>query len=73
MNGKIKDLNCKFMLVGTKEIEKWTEGKPFVAFLNTEYDFNINGLDKSEFEDMKVSEVRTNLDDYEGTMIIRIS
>ena len=73
MNGKINDLNCKYVLIGTEEISSWTEGKPFMVFLNTEYDFESNGLTKSDFEDMKVSEVRTDLDDYKGTMIIRIS
>jgi len=72
-NGELTNLDCKFILVETNDIEAWTDGKPFIIALNTEDDFDANGLDYDDFKDMNVSEIMTDLDGYEGTIIIRIA
>lgn len=72
-NGELTNLDCKFVLIGTKDIEAWTDGKPYIIALNTEDDFFANGLEYDDFKDMSVSETMTDLDGYEGTIIIRIA
>ena len=38
-NGELNTINTKYIAIGTKEIENWTNGEPFVIALNTEEDF----------------------------------
>ena len=47
------------------------DAKPFAILLNTEEDFDANGLDYEDYADMKVGETR-NEGTYEGVMVIRI-
>jgi hypothetical protein len=67
----LNDVN--FICIGTDEIKMWAteDAKPFVILLNTEEDFDANGLDYEDYADMKVSETR-NDGMYEGIIVIRI-
>ena len=71
-NNEMYDVTSKFVLVGTKEIENWTDGMPFIIALDNEDDFFMNGLEYDDYKDMEIGEIETNLDDYEGLMLIRI-
>lgn len=71
-NGVLKTVNAKFVVIGTKEIENWTNGEPFVMALNTEEDFEQNGFDYEDYKDMKVGETKDSCSIYEGILVIRI-
>ena len=71
-NNEMYNVTSKFVLVGTKEIENWTDGMPFIIALDNEDDFFMNGLEYNDYKDMEIGEIETNLDDYEGLMLIRI-
>ena len=45
-NGELNTINAKYIAIGTKEIENWTNGEPFVMTLDTEEDFEKNGLER---------------------------
>ena len=74
-NGTFYDMNGRFLFVATKEIKKWTTEsvKPFCVVLDEGWQFENFGLgDIDEYLHMKVGEVKSNLDGYEGTYLIRI-
>ena len=74
MEKRFFDLNdANFICIGTDEIKMWAtdDAKPFAVLLNTEEDFDANGLDYEDYADMKVGETR-NEGTYEGVMVIRI-
>lgn len=71
-NGVLNTINAKFVVIGTKEIENWTNGEPFVIALNTEEDFEQNGLDYENYKDMKVGETKDSCSMEEGILVIRI-
>lgn len=73
-NGTLVDFSAKFLLVGTIEVREWASenAEPFIVPLDTEEDFDNNGIDYAEYVDMKVGEIRNNPDDYEGVHIIRM-
>ena len=71
-NGTLVNFNASFLLIGTSEISNWTDGKPFIVPLETEDDFSHNGLDYADFANMKVGEMESNPDDYEGIYVIRM-
>ena len=35
-NGELNTINAKYIAIGTKEIENWTNGEPFVMTLDKE-------------------------------------
>jgi hypothetical protein len=73
MEKRFFDLDANFICIGTNDIKMWANdnAKPFVILLNTEEDFDANGLDYEDYADMKVSETR-NDGMYEGIIVIRI-
>lgn len=71
-NGVLNTINAKFVVIGTKEIENWTNGEPFVIALNTEEDFEQNGLDYENYKDMNVGEIKDSCSMEEGILVIRI-
>ena len=71
-SNEIYDVTSKFVLVGTKGIENWTDGMPFIIALDNEDDFFMNGLEYDDYKDMEIGDIETNLDVYEGLMLIRI-
>jgi hypothetical protein len=71
-NGELNTINAKYVAIGTKEIENWTDGEPFVIALDTEDDFDVNGFDYEEYKDMKVGETRDSCSVYDGILVIRI-
>lgn len=73
VNNNLYNVNAKYICIGTDEIKSWSsdDARPFVIFLNTEEDFDTNGLDHEDYADMKVGEIR-NETNYEGIMVIRI-
>jgi hypothetical protein len=71
-NGELNTINAKYVAIGTKEIENWTDGKPFVIALDTEDDFDANGFDYENYKDMKVGETRDSCSVYDGILVIRI-
>lgn len=71
-NGELNTINAKYVAIGTKEIENWTNGEPFVIALNTEEDFEKNGFDYENYKDMNVGETKDSCDVYEGILVIRI-
>ena len=71
-NGELNTINTKYIVIGTKEIENWTNGEPFVIALNTEGDFENNGFDYENYKDMNVGETKDSCSVYEGILVIRI-
>lgn len=73
MEKRFFELNAKFICIGTEEIKMWAvdDAKPFIILLNTEEDFDANGLNYQDYADMQVSETR-NDGMYEGIIVIRI-
>lgn len=74
MEKRFFDLDdANFICIGTNDIKMWAidDAKPFVILLNTEEDFDANGLDYEDYADMKVSETR-NDGMHEGIIVIRI-
>ena len=71
-NGKLNTINAKYVVIGTNDIKLWTDGEPFVVALDTEDDFDANGLDYEDYKDMKVGETRDSCSMEEGIMVIRI-
>ena len=71
-NGELNTINAKYVAIGTKEIENWTNGEPFVMTLDTEEDFEKNGLDYENYKDMNVGETKDSCSDYDGILVIRI-
>ena len=71
-NGQLNTINTKYVVIGTKEIENWTDGEPFVMALDTEEDFDKNGLDYEDYKDMKVGETKDSCSMEEGILVIRI-
>ena len=71
-NGKLNTINTKYVVIGTNDIKLWTDGEPFVVALDTEDDFDANGLDYEDYKDMKVGETRDSCSMEEGIMVIRI-
>ena len=71
-NGELNTINAKYVAIGTKEIENWTDGEPFVIALDTEDDFDANGFDYEVYKDMKVGETRDSCSVYDGILVIRI-
>lgn len=73
-NNNLLGIEGSFIVVGTSDIELWTNGKPFVVSLETEEDFIENGFTNAEYEEckkMNVGESRSDFD-YEGIILIRI-
>ena len=70
-NDTLTEIEGTFIMVGTDEIKAWTPAEAFIVSLQTEEDFDRNGVDYEEYQDMKVGEIRTDFD-YEGMMIIRV-
>lgn len=62
-----------FLAVGTSEITTWAcdGATPFVLPMQSDEDFDKNGFDFAEYQDMRVGEVRQE-GDYEGVMVIRL-
>ena len=62
-----------FIAVGTSDIATWAcdGATPFVIPMQSDDDFNRNGFDFAEYQDMVVGEVRHEKD-YEGVMVIRL-
>lgn len=71
-NGELNTINAKYVAIGTKEIENWTDGEPFIIALDTEEDFESNGFDYENYKDMKVGETKDSCSIYEGILVIRI-
>ena len=71
-NGELNTINAKYVVIGTNDIKLWTDGEPFVVALDTEDDFDANGLDYEDYKDMKVGETRDSCSMEEGIMVIRI-
>ena len=71
-NGELNTINAKYVAIGTKEIENWSNGEPFVIALNTEEDFENNGFDYENYKDMNVGETKDSCSVYEGILVIRI-
>ena len=71
-NGELNTINTKYIAIGTKEIENWTNGEQFVIALNTEEDFEKNGLDYENYKDMNVGETKDSCSVYDGVLVIRI-
>lgn len=71
-NGELNTITAKYVAIGTKEIENWTNGEPFVIALDTEEDFERNGFDYENYKDMKVGETKDSCSVYEGILVIRI-
>ena len=71
-NGELNAINTKYIAIGTKEIENWTNGEPFVIALNTEEDFENNGFDYENYKDMNVGDTKDSCSVYEGILVIRI-
>ena len=71
-NGELNTINTKYVVIGTNDIKLWTDGEPFVVALDTEDDFDANGLDYEDYKDMKVGETRDSCSMEEGIMVIRI-
>lgn len=71
-NGELYSIGGKYVMIGTSEIEMWTDGKPFIVPLETMEDFETNGISYADVKDMAIGDVKRDLDDYEGTMLIRI-
>lgn len=71
-NGELNTITAKYVAIGTKEIENWTNGEPFVIALDTEEDFERNGFDYEYYKDMKVGETKDSCSVYEGILVIRI-
>ena len=67
-NGELNTINAKYIAIGTKEIENWTNGEPFVMTLDTEEDFEKNGLDYENYKDM----TKDSCSVYDGILVIRI-
>lgn len=73
-NKNLTEIEGGFLVVGTSEIENWTDGKPFVISMETEEDFIENGFTNEEYADckkMNVGEVKSGFD-YEGIYVIRV-
>lgn len=70
--GELNTITAKYVAIGTKEIENWSNGEPFVIALDTENDFDANGFDYDDYKDMKVGETRDSCSIYEGILVIRI-
>ena len=71
-NGELNTINTKYVVIGTKEIENWTHCEPFVMALDTEEDFDKNGLDYEDYKDMNVGEIKDSCSMEEGILVIRI-
>lgn len=73
VNNNLYNVNANFICIGTDEVKLWAsdDASPFVISLNTEEDFDANGLNYQDYADMKVGEIR-NETNYEGIMVIRI-
>ena len=71
-NGELYTISARYVAIGTKEIENWSDGEPFVIALNTEEDFDKNGLDYEDYKDMKVGETKDSCSIEEGILVIRI-
>lgn len=70
--GELNTITAKYVAIGTNDIKLWTDGEPFVVALDTEDDFDANGLDYDNYKDMKVGETKDSCLGYEGILIIRI-
>lgn len=55
-NGEFYDINAKYVAIGTGS--EWSHANPFLVALNTEDDFDANGLDYEDFKNMKVGETK---------------
>lgn len=71
-NGELNTINTKYVVIGTKEIKNWTDCEPFVMALDTEEDFDKNGLDYEDYKDMNVGEIKDSCSMEEGILVIRI-
>jgi hypothetical protein len=71
-NGELNAINAKYVAIGTKDIENWSNGEPFIIALNTEEDFENNGFDYENYKDMNVGETKDSCSVYEGILVIRI-
>ena len=71
-NRELNTINAKYVAIGTNDIKLWSDGEPFVVALDTEDDFDANGLDYENYKDMKVGETKDSCLGYEGILIIRI-
>ena len=71
-NGELNTINAKYVAIGTNDIKLWSDGKPFVIALDTEDDFDANGLDYEYYKDMKVGETKDSCSIYEGILVVRI-
>lgn len=72
INNELVELKGKYLIIGTAEINAWTDGKPFTISCDTESDLERNGFTRDEYEGMKVGEVR-HAKDYEGITLVRIA
>ena len=70
-NGELYDINAKFVVVGTSQINIWTDGAPFVIAIDTRDDAEKNGLDYDKLLKMNVGDV-ANDEYYDGILVIRI-
>lgn len=73
-NKNLTNIEGGFIVVGTSDINVWTDGKPFVVSMDCVADFIENGFTEKEYNEMqsmKVGETRSNFD-YEGIMVIRV-
>lgn len=73
-NKNLTNIEGGFIVVGTSDINVWTDGKPFVVSMDCVADFIENGFTEKEYEEMqsmKVGETRSDFD-YEGIMVIRV-
>ena len=67
-NKNLTNIEGGFIVVGTSDINVWTDGKPFVVSMDSVADFIDNGFTNKEYEEMqsmKVGETRSDFD-YEG-------
>lgn len=71
-NGELQTINAKYVVIGTDEIKAWTDGEPFVIALNTEEDFERNGLEYKNYKNMALGETKDSCSIYEGILVIRV-
>jgi len=66
-NGEFYDINAKYVAIGTE-----FRGNPFLVALDTEDDFDANGLDYEDFKNMKVGETKKYYSICATTLMVRI-
>ena len=66
-NGELNSINANYVAIGTG-----FRGNPFLVALDTEDDFDANGLDYEDFEYMKVGETKKYYSICATILMVRI-